>query len=402
MFFTYGFVMMDRLSIMYLFPFIAPDLKLNNSEIGMSVSILSICWAISGWVFSSISDIFGSKKKILVIFILLFSLASVSSGFATTFTSLLIARALMGIAEGPVLPIVSTSVIAGSTPSRRGFNMGVVQGATALLGTILAPLIVIAIAETSNWRNSFYILAIPGILIAFVLMKWMKEPVFSSTVVRDVHHRPSLTDYKKAFQHRNIWLCAIISIGFMTWLFAFTAFAPTFLVTTYKFTPGQTSLIMSSMGLGGFVWGVLLPKLSDRVGRKPIMIIFGFIAALTPIVLAELHTSYITLLFLTFFLSVAQGYAPLFMSVIPAESAPKEFVTTAMSMIIFIGEIVGGTIVPTAAGALADKVSMTAPFWMAAGGSFLVFLVSIALVETAPSKVEKGAELMNEQSLNLY
>ncbi|MCL6627900.1 MAG: MFS transporter, partial [Alicyclobacillus shizuokensis] len=57
MFFTYGFVMMDRLSITFLFPFMAPALKLSEAQMGLSVSILSICWAISSWLFSSLSDL---------------------------------------------------------------------------------------------------------------------------------------------------------------------------------------------------------------------------------------------------------------------------------------------------------------------------------------------------------
>ena len=38
MFFTFGFVFMERLSIVYLFPFIAPALKLTNGQIGMIVA----------------------------------------------------------------------------------------------------------------------------------------------------------------------------------------------------------------------------------------------------------------------------------------------------------------------------------------------------------------------------
>jgi sugar phosphate permease len=52
MFFTFGFVFMERLSIVFLLPFIGPALKLTNGQIGMIVSILAVCWAVSGWVFS--------------------------------------------------------------------------------------------------------------------------------------------------------------------------------------------------------------------------------------------------------------------------------------------------------------------------------------------------------------
>ncbi|WP_274432490.1 MFS transporter [Alicyclobacillus sp. ALC3] len=390
MFFTYGFVMMDRLSIVYLFPFIAPALKMNEAEIGLSVSILSICWAISSWLFSSLSDLLNSKKKFFIAIVLVFSIASFSTGLATTFAALLVARGLMGAAEGPVVTLAQAAVIADSSPQRRGFNMGFVQSSTALLGSVVAPLLVVAIAQSAGWHYAFYVLAIPGIVVALILMKFMKEPVLIGDAASHVHVRPKPGDYKVVFKHRNIWLGMIISIGFMSWLFAFTTFAPTYFTTVDKFTNTQVSYIMSAMGIGSFIWGLVLPYLSDRVGRKPIMIIFGLIAAVSPVLVAVLHVSVGTFMLLAFFLAVAQGYAPVFMAIIPAESIPRAFVATAMSLIVMVGELFGGTLVPTLAGVLADSYhSPSAPFWMAAGGSFLVFLVSFGLKETAPMKLRK-------------
>lgn len=389
MFLTYGFVMMDRLSIVYLFPFIAPALKLSEAQIGMSVSILSICWAISSWLFSSLSDLLNSKKKFFIVAVVVFSLASFSTGLATTFGALLFARGLMGAAEGPVVTLAQAAVIADSTERRRGFNMGLVQSSTALLGSVVAPLVVVAIAQSAGWHSAFYVLAIPGLLVSVILMKYMKEPVLLGEAGSHVHVRPKLADYKVVFRHRNIWLGMIISIGFMSWLFAFTTFAPTFFIQVDKFTPTQVSLIMSAMGVGSFIWGLVLPYVSDRIGRKPVMIVFGLLAALSPILVAVLHVSVGVFMILAFFLAVAQGYAPVFMSIIPAESIPRAFVATAMSLIVLVGEIFGGTMVPTIAGSLADRFSPTAPLWMAAGGSFLVFLVSFGLKETAPLKLQK-------------
>ena len=398
MFLTYGFVMMDRLSIVYLFPFVAPALKLTNTQIGLSVSILSICWGISSWVFSSASDLLSNKKKFLVLIVLVFSIASFSTGLAATFGALMFARGLMGAAEGPVVTLAQAAVIADSSPKRRGFNMGLVQSSTALLGAVVAPLVVVAIAQSYGWRYSFYLLAVPGIIMALVLMKYMKEPMLTGDAGEHIHARPKFADYKKAFQHRNIWLGMIISVGFMSWLFAFTTFAPTFLVGVDKMSPSQVSIILSAMGLGSFIWGLVLPSLSDRFGRKPIMIIFGFVAALAPIILAVLHANFGLFVAVAFFLAVAQGYAPVFMAIIPAESVPKAFVATAMSLIVMVGELFGGTLVPTIAGSLADHVSPMAPLWLAAGGSFLVFIVSFGLKETSPKKLKR---LADEKSSNV-
>jgi sugar phosphate permease len=52
MFFLFGIVFMERLSVVFLFPFIGPDLKLSNANLGIIVAVLSITWALSGLIFS--------------------------------------------------------------------------------------------------------------------------------------------------------------------------------------------------------------------------------------------------------------------------------------------------------------------------------------------------------------
>lgn len=176
MFFTFGFVFMERLSIVYLFPFIGPDLKLSNAQIGMIVSILAVTWAISGWVFSSISDSIGSKRKVLLPITLAFSILSFISGVVSNFASMLVVRGLMGISEGPVLPIAQSAVIAESTPSRRGFNAGFLQSSLGLIGSTITPIIVTMVATKYSWHGAFYLVGIPGLIMFLVLAKWMREP----------------------------------------------------------------------------------------------------------------------------------------------------------------------------------------------------------------------------------
>ncbi|MCL6636692.1 MAG: MFS transporter [Alicyclobacillus sp.] len=393
MFFVYGFVFMDRLSIVFLFPLIAPALHMSHTQIGLSVSILSICWAISSYVFASISDAVGNKKWMLIVVVLCFSLASVITGLAATVGMLLFARALMGVMEGPVLPLTQATVIAESRPERRGFNIGVVQSATALLGSVVTPFVVVAIAEAWGWREAFYLIALPGVVAAFILMRWMREPALQGEHLEASAHRFSLQEYGRVFQHRNTWLCMVMAIGFMSWLFAFSTFAPTYLVEADHFTPVQASWIMSVLGLGSFVWGILLPWWSDRIGRKPVMLLASALATFSPLAFAYVHSGWGGLAVLAFFLSFAQGYAPLFLSVIPGESIPRRFVATAMSAIVLVGEIFGGTMVPTLAGALSDHYSLNAPFWLAAAGSCLVFLASLGLLETAPRKLARRSNV---------
>lgn len=385
MFFTFGFVFMDRLSVVFLFPFIGPAFKLSNAQIGMLVSSLAITWAISGWVFGTISDLSGSRKKVLLPVTLMFSLFSFVSGLAQTFTTLLVARGLMGLAEGPVLPIAQASVIADSSPERRGFNLGFVQSSLGLLGATVTPIIVTAVATRYSWHYAFYLVGLPGIIMFFILLKYMKEPRLSASQIAE--HKAAPKNYSAAYKSRNIWLSTIIAAFFMTWLFVFTTFAPTYLTTVDKFSPEQMGLIMAAIGLGSFVWGFLGPAISDKFGRKPTLIVFCFVAALSPLILATVHASLGVMMLLGFLTTVGQGCFPLFMAIIPGESLPLRYVATAVAMTQLVGEIVGGTIAPSLAGFAADKWGLQAPMYIAFGGALVSGFIAFGLRETAPAKV---------------
>ncbi|MBX6352743.1 MAG: MFS transporter [Thermoflavifilum sp.] len=389
MFFTFGFVFMERLSIVYLFPFIAPDLKLNNAQIGLIASVLAVCWAVSGFVFGSISDLVGSRKKVLLPITLAFSLFSFLSGLARNLGQMLLIRGLMGVSEGPVLPLAQASVIAASTPQRRGFNLGFVQSSLGLIGSFLTPLIVTKVATQYSWHDAFYLVGVPGLIMFFILMFFMREPSRDSSSNAEAveHTKVRLSDIGAVFRHRNMWFCVLIAIFSMTWLFAFTTFAPTFLVEAGHYTPDQMGLIMSAVGLGTFVWGFVGPAISDKLGRKPTLILFAFIACLSPICLALIHASVSTMMIIGFLTTVGQAVFPLFLVVVPGESLPYRLVASAVGLTQFIGEFVGGTFAPWLGGVAADHWGLVAPMWIAAAGMLISALLAFGLRETAPAKV---------------
>ncbi|WP_035453352.1 MFS transporter [Alicyclobacillus herbarius] len=405
MFFTFGFVFMERLSVVYLFPFIAPDLKLDNAQTGLIVSVLAVCWAVSGFVFGSVSDLIGSRKKVLLPITLAFSLFSFLSGIAKTFGSMLAIRALMGVSEGPVLPIAQASVIADSSPERRGFNVGFVQSSLGIIGSTLTPVIVTYVAVHYSWHAAFYLVGIPGIIMFFVLLKWMRDPVKNSTgsVASAEHGKMRGEDLKVVLRSRNVWFCMLIAMFFMTWLFAFTTFAPTYLTEVGHYSATAMGWIMAAVGLGSFVWGFVGPAISDRFGRKPTLIVFGLITCLSPICLALVHASVGVMMLLGFLTTVGQACFPIFLVAVPGESLPVKYVGTAVGLTQLIGELIGGTVAPWLGGVAADHWGLQAPLWIAAAGSFVSALLAFGLRETAPIKthsVKAGLEESTATSLN--
>jgi MFS transporter, ACS family, hexuronate transporter len=391
LFLTFGLVFMDRLSIIYLFPFVAEELKLNNTQMGMIVGATSIAWGISTLLFASVSDFVGKKKLTLIIFILGFSIATFTSGLVAGLGSLILVRLLMGVTEGPVIPLVQSTMMAESTLKRRGSNLGLIQGSGALMGNAVAPVLVVAIAVATNWRYSFFALAIPGIILAVILMFYMKEPNFNKGLVtNDKKVKPTFKEYKSVFKTRNVWVSMLMSIFYMMYLLVFTAFMPLFLSGISKYSDAQYGAILGILGIGMFFWQFLLPFLSDKLGRKTIIVPATFIAILLPLAVAAFHTNFAMLAIAIFILSLGFGAQPLYLAIIPSESVPRIFAATAIASVVLTGEIIGGTAGPVIAGILADKFSLYTPLWLASGTAVVFFLLSFLLKETAPVKVSRN------------
>ena len=389
MFFVVGLVFLDRLSLGFVFPIMGPDLNLSNTQLGITVGITSLFFGISTLIFASLSDFIGKKKGMLVIFVFVFSIATLLTGLVGSFMALIMTRIIMGLAEGPVMPLVQSIVMEESSEKRRGFNMGVIQSASSLIGGTMAPVLTVSLAVAFGWRSAFYIIAIPGIILGIILWKYLKEP---KKVVQNQEQptaKPTKADYMKVFKTRNVWLCTIIGTCNMVFILTLTAFLPTMLANSTDYKDAQIGMLLGIMGLLMFVGQMGAPALSDRFGRLPILKIFSFIAIFLPIMIALYYQNFAVLLVSLIILSIGNGYQPLVMNIVPAESVPRVFIATSISFVILTGEIIGGAMGPMMAGVLADEYGLTAPLWITAVAAFIAFVCTFGIKETAPIKMDQ-------------
>jgi predicted MFS family arabinose efflux permease len=389
---TFGFVFFDRNAAGYLSPFIAAELKLNNTQIGLLGSALSVTWALSAYFFGAWSDRLGIRKPFLLVSVLSFSLCSFLSGIAQSFGVLLASRLLMGLAEGPFLPVAMTILMAVSSEERRGFNMGVMQNFFSnLLGSFAAPLILVAIAEHYNWRWSFFIAGIPGLICALLIAKYVREPPRAPAGPNVASASASHMGMIELLRVRNVWLCVLISVFMVPWMILAWAFMPIFYTNYRHFSPSQMSVLMSVLGVCAAIGAFIVPALSDRFGRKPIMVGFSFLGAVCPLAALYYSGPLPILAALIFVGWLASGVFPLFMGTIPAESTSPRHVATAMGLVVGIGEIAGGFGFSAIAGPIADRTSLAAPMLMQLGCALVGGVLSMLLIETAPAKLRERA-----------
>lgn len=384
LFLTFGFVFFDRLALSFLFPFMADELQLSNRHLGLLSSVLALAWAVSGALVGAWSDRRGRRKPLLIVAVLLFSLCSALSGLVTGFLSLLLFRAIMGLAEGPILPLSQSLMVEASSPHRRGLNMGLLQGSAAgLLGAVIGPPVLVALAEAYGWRHAFIISLVPGLLIALLIWRYVQPDAPSRTTPAP---GPSGNGVSRLtlLKSRNILLCTLISCFFLTWFIVLISFTPTFLVKVRGYSPASMGTVMSCLGGAWVLWGFGVPAISDRIGRRPTLVLFSLVSACCPLALLFAPTPWMlgVLMLLTY---TGLGCFTLFMATIPAETVPREVMATALGLIMGIGELVGGFVAPTLAGFAADRFGLSIVMWMSCAGAVLAAALALLLKETAPA-----------------
>jgi predicted MFS family arabinose efflux permease len=383
LFFTWGTVFLDRMSQLYLAPYFAPEFHLNHEQIGLLASVVGIAWALSTLVFGAVSDRVG-RRRILIPAVFAFSVLSWLSGVVHNFHELLLVRALLGAAEGPCWSIMMALVEESSHPARRGRNVGIMVSAAALVGLAAAPVISTQVAARFGWRWAFFVAGVPGILLGFLIWKFVKEP--QREAGRTIHgHAIKFRDFFSILQYRNIWLCCAGAMGFISWLFLFHIFAPLYITEVGHQTPTMAGFLLGASGLGSFVFALFLPALSDRLGRKPTLLLMAAMSTMVPLTLlaAPLYGYPWLLASILFLMNASQGIPALVMVLVPTESVAPQFAATAIGLATLTGEAFGATFMPAYGGTLAQQYGLGITMWMSAAGTLLVFLVTLFLKETA-------------------
>lgn len=382
--FAYGFAFFDRMAMSFLSPFVAKDLQLSNLEIGALGSGLSLTWALSAYLIGRWSDAIGRRKPFLLGMMLIFSFCSILSGLSGGFWSLLASRVIMGAAEGPFLPVCLAIIAAASAPQRRGLNAGIVQNFFgSLLGNALAPIVVVAIAVAWGWRTSFMLAGLPGLILALLIWRYVAEPPKPEPAGEAASGAGGLFPLAM-LKVRNVWLCCAISTCMVGTIVLGSIFLPLYFTNVRGLQPTTMSGLMAVLGLCPALGGVLVPWLSDRIGRRGPMIVFSLLTAICPIAALAFDGPLVALGAIMFVSWIGVGVFPLFMGVIPAESLNPRFAATAMGLVVCVGELTGGFIGPIIGGKAADLAGLEMPLLIQAGLAIAGGLLAIGLVETRP------------------
>jgi predicted MFS family arabinose efflux permease len=385
---AFGFAYFDRMALTFLAPFVREDLGLNNEQIGWANSGLSVTWALGAFLIGRWSDRVGRRKPFLIGALLLFSLCSVLSGLSWSFETLLATRVVMGAAEGPFLPICLAIMAAASGPSRQALNAGIVQNVFGpIVGTSLASFALVRMAAAYDWHAAFFVAGIPGLILAFLIWRFVDEPAPAPRPARAVAAAEAKPPGLLA--HRNIVVCSLVSACAVGSIVVGSIFMPLYLDGPRGYDDLTWSNVMTVVGFCPAVGAIVIALWSDRIGRRPPLVVFTFLMALAPAALLWFQGPVIVLAALMFVSWMGLGTFPLFMGVIPTETVGRARAATAMGLVVMIGELTGGVFGPPVAGRLADSFGLEVALYIQGALAIGAGLAALLVAETNPRVLER-------------
>jgi MFS family permease len=198
---------------------------------------------------------------------------------------ILVSRLIQGFSAGVELGGVSVYLSEIATPGHKGFYVSwqspsqqVAVMFSALLGVLLTFLLPPAAMDKWGWRVPFLFgcLTIP---LLFLLRRSLPET--DAFLARK--HTPTISQIMGTIAAN--WGIVLIGIMMVTMttvsFYLITAYTPTFGASELHLAPTGNLIVTLCVGLSNFIWLPVMGALSDRIGRRPILIIFTLMAVAT-------------------------------------------------------------------------------------------------------------------------
>lgn len=293
---------------------------------------------IGGWLFGSIADKMG-RKKAMTISVLLMSFGSLIIACTPTYETiglfapilLFTARLIQGLSVGGEYGTSATYLSEMATKERRGFYSSF-QYVTLIGGQLVAVSIQLLLqklilSETElrdwGWRIPFIIGALLSV-VAFYIRRALDE----TKQFEDIKSDKDKGTLRELFRYPKAILTVIgLTLGGTIAFYTYSVYMQKFLVNTVQLSKDEATMISFFTLLIFALIQPLFGSLSDRIGRKPLLISFGILGtiATVPILTALSNTNSETTAFILIMtgLLIVSGYTSI-NAVVKAELFPGQ------------------------------------------------------------------------------
>ena len=354
----------DRQVLYAVFPLIKADLHLSDAKLGFLASSFMLVYM----CFAPFVGYFGDRVRrplIIGVSAIFWSVSTLFSGLVKNYGQLLATRSAVGIGEagyGTVCP----SFLAEWFPTERRARVMAIYALGIPAGSAIGYLLGGFLGQHFGWRNAFFIVAVPGMLLGVIALFLRETP---EKLQRAEHI--SFGGYKALLKNRTFLLiCLAQSIGTFS-VGGMAAWMPSYFVRTFGVTVGKAGFLFGAVTvaaglLGNFAGGWAADWLHKRTKRAYFVvgymsfflsIPFGVSAIFTD----NLNTCLAMIFFAEFFIFAYSG--PYHAAIV--ETVPVTMRSMAFALDIFIIHALGDAVSPFLLGVVSDSAGLPVAIFIA-------------------------------------
>ena len=397
---------MDRYVGAAASPLIQKEFHLSDTQVGLLGSAFLIVYAVAALPFGYWADR-GVRKTVVGVGVVIWSLATLFTGFARNFVQLFLSRAVLGIGEAGYYP-AGTSLLSDYFPKeQRGRTMSI-WGAGSAFGIAAGFAGGAYIAEKFGWRSAFFFTAVPGLIFAVLAFR-LREPLRGSAESRGpavkTTHEASLRNFLEIMRIPTL-RATIFSQTLLYFVLASNAFwLPIFLNRRFNLSVSKAGLLAGAVLVAGGLIGTLAGGwIADRLALKnPAANLevgaAGFLLGavfITIALVAPMNVGPIPIFVPAFLLAVVclYLYSGPFTAVSQNVVSPA-LRASAVTMLLFVSHILGDSHSPTDIGFISDRVGSLQIALLITSPTLLILAAMIAA--TGMRTVRRDVQRMEDE-----
>jgi len=366
-----------------LLPIIGKELGLSYAEIGFIMTVQHAAGAIANIPGGALVDAIGYKGRLMAISLFWIGFPYLLMAFTHSYWMLLACMVLIGVGNNLWHPAALTA-LGQRFPNRKGLAMSL-HGMGGNFGEALAPLIIGLMLASFTWRNVVIINLVPGLVMAVLLLAYLGSMNLDHDAARKRSgEKWTLTGYlaqlKMLFSDRALVLISLCAMFRTSAQSALLTFLPLYLTNKMDYTSAGVGVALFTLQACAFASAPLAGHVSDRYGRKSVLIGGMMMTAVLIVAMAMAQDSFwviVLVALLGFFMYASRPVIQAW----SLEAAPAAMAGTVVG-ILFGVQALGAAVSPWASGMIADAHGLSAAFYFLTG----LIVIANVLVLFVPEK----------------
>lgn len=381
-----------------LLPLISKELGLSYSQIGSIMACQFTAGAIANVPGGILVDTVDRKGLLMALSLFWIGFPYLIMGMSHAYWMILGCATLVGIGNNLWHP-TAIPWLADRFPDRKGLVMAF-HGMGGNVGDAVAPLVIGVLLQTFNWRSVVFINVVPGIVVATFILVYIGR-IHTAEIGAGV---AKLKPVAKGGAERLRMLGSLLrnramvtlSIGAMFRSMtqgALLTFLPLYLAREMGYSPVLTGACMFALQAAGFTAAPIAGHLSDKVGRRQIIMSSMSMTAVIILFMAFAGGTvwFVTLVaILGFFLFAVRAVLQAWL----LDATPPGMGGSAIGL-LFGTQALGQALGPVSAGIIADHFGIMAAFYFLAGtiiiANLMVFVTPAGLIKEPSAAAPAGA-----------